>query len=138
MIEIRIPKEVNKYEAKFIGPFTLRQSVCLLIALPTCVLLYNLLSPYVPMDMVGFVLIIPASIAFLFGWFRPYGMKFEKFLQSVFISSFVAPSKRKYCTENYFADIAKKIQEEDKLAQTKSNKTKRQKTKYRRSSDAIK
>ena len=138
MIEIRIPKEVNKYEAKFIGPFTLRQSVCLLIALPTCVLLYNLLSPYVPMDMVGFVLIIPASIAFLFGWFQPYGMKFEKFLQSVFISSFVAPSKRKYCTENYFADIAKKIQEEDKLAQTKYNKTRRQKTKYRRSSDAIK
>ena len=135
-IEIRIPKEINRYEAKFIGPFTLRQSVCLMIALPACVLLYNLLKPYVPLNMVGFVCLFPASIAFLFGWFKPYGMVFEKFLQSVFISAFVAPSKRKYRTENLYSVIAEEIRKEEKLIAETERKGKKKK-KYRRSSQAI-
>lgn len=137
-IEIKIPKEINKYEAKFIGPFTMRQSVCLFIALPACVLFYNLLKPYAPVDVVGFVCLVPASIAYLFGWFKPYGMKFEKFIQSVFISSFIAPSKRKYCTENFYANIAEEIRKEEKLAEETDSKGKKIKKKYRRSKDAIK
>lgn len=137
-IEIKIPKEINKYEAKFIGPFTMRQSICLAIALPACILLYNFLKPYIPVDVVGFVCIFPAAIAYLFGWCKPYGMKFEKFVQSVFISSFVAPSKRKYCTENFYAAIAEEIRNEEKLAQEADSKGKKVKKKYRPSKDAIK
>lgn len=139
MIEIRIPKEINTYEAKFIGPFTLRQSVCLLIALPICVVLYNVLKPYCPLDTVGFVMLLPASIAYLFGWFKPYGLKFEKFLENVFISAFVAPSKRKYCTENYYAIIAEQIRKDELLELENVNKkNKKKKTKYHRAKDAIK
>ena len=136
MIEIKIPKEINTYEAKFIGPFSLRQSVCLLITLPSCVLLYNLLKPYIPFDLVGFVCLVPASIAFLFGWFKPYGMKFEKFLKGVFVSAFLAPSKRKYKTENYYSIIAEEIRKEELNERDVAKKKK--KKKYVRSKEAIK
>lgn len=138
MIQIRIPKQLGEYEAKFIGPFTMRQSVCLLFALPVCVFLYNSLSSVIPQDLLFFFMFIPAGIAYLFGWFRPYGMKFEVFLRSVFISSFVAPSKRKYCTENYYKLIADKIREEEIEMELANQKGKKQKKKkYRRSKEAI-
>lgn len=139
MIEIKIPKEVNTYEAKFIGPFTLRQSICLLIAMPACILLYNLLGSIVPRDLLFLFMIIPAGIAYLFGWFKPYGLKFEKFLQNVFITAFVAPSKRKYSTENYFAYLNEQIRkEEQESASDNEKKGKNVKKKYRISKDAIK
>lgn len=136
MIEIKIPKEINRYEAKFIGPFTLRQSVCLLIALPTCVVLYNALIAVAPSDVAMFICLIPAGIAFLFGWFKPYGMKLEVFLRTVFISAFVAPTKRKYCTENFYSKIVEQIRKEEEEANSKT-KAGRSGKKYRRSKDAI-
>lgn len=137
-IEIRIPKEINRYEAKFIGPFTLRQSVCLAVALPACVVLYNVLKPYALFETIGVVCMIPAIIAFLFGWFKPYGMKFEAFLQYVFISAFVAPSKRKYCTENFYAGIVEQLRKENHEKELSGKSRKNKMKKYRRSRDAIK
>ncbi len=138
VIEIRIPKEVNTYEAKFIGPFTMRQSICLLITLPVCVLLYNFLRPYAPVDVVGVVCIFPASLAYLFGWFKPYGMKFEKFLQSVFITVFLAPSKRKYRTVNFYETLADEIRKEEAAqAEADAKNKKVNKKKYKRSKEAI-
>ena len=113
MIEIKIPKELDNYEAKFFGPFTLRQSVCIVCALPIGVLLFNLANSYVGTNLAGFVCLIPACIAYLFGWLKPYGMKFEVFLKSVFITSFLAPSKRKYKTNNYFKQLMETDAEEE-------------------------
>ena len=28
MIEVNVPKDLDHYEAKFVGPFTLRKTVC--------------------------------------------------------------------------------------------------------------
>lgn len=134
-IEIKIPKEINRYEAKFIGPFTMRQSIALVIALPICVVIYNFARKYMPMDVACVFCFIPGGVAALFGWVKPYGMHFEKFLQSVFISSFVAPSKRKYCTENYFSILADAIAKEERAAE---QTTKKKKAKYKRSKKAIK
>lgn len=136
-IEVKIPKEINTYEAKFIGPFTMRQSVALLIALPACIVVYNFLKEYMSTDVVVFFLMIPAGVAYLFGWCKPYGMKFEKFLSNVFISAFVAPSKRKYVTNNYYSTLAKKIREEEKIERQEKGGGSSKK-KYRRSKDAIK
>ena len=139
MIEVKIPKEINKYEAKFIGPFTMRQSVALGIALPTCVIMYNVLSQYLAREAVVFALLFPAGFAALFGWVKPYGMKFEEFMRSVFISAFVAPSKRKYVTENYYTQLKKEImkaEREEELA--KSGSKKQKKKKYKPSKEAIK
>lgn len=113
MIEVRIPKELDHYEAKVIGPFTLRQMVCLVCALPLGVLLFNFTKGYFGMETAGFFCLIPGGIAFLFGWTKPYGMKFEVFLRSVLISTVLAPSKRKYKTMNYYKLLMSKNYEED-------------------------
>lgn len=144
-IEIKIPKEINRYEAKFIGPFTLRQSICLLICLPLGVGLYMLSKPYLGSDVAGFMVVPPAIIGYLFGWYKPYGMKFELYLRSVFINSFIAPAKRPYKTENYYASLLKDINKADELALSQSDddttgakKKPTKKRKYKRSKLAIK
>lgn len=142
-IEIKIPKEINKYEAKFIGPFTLRQTLSLGVCLPIGVGLFVLSKPYIGSDLAGFLVAPPAAIGYLFGWYKPYGMKFEKYLQTAFINSFVAPSKRLYKTENYYSQILADIQEADEAelaaqAEASKKKKKAKKQKYKRSKLAIK
>ena len=81
MIEVRIPKELDQYEAKFVGPFTLRQTICLACAIPLGILIFNLARPHIGTDVAGFTAFVPAIIAYFFGWQKPYGMKFEVFLR---------------------------------------------------------
>lgn len=144
-IEIKIPKEIRKYEAKAVGPFTLRQLICLLICMPICVGLFILVKPYVGIDIAGFVVILPAGVGWLFGWYKPYGMKFEKYMQTVFVNSFLAPRKRLYKTENFYTNILQEITKEDERialeaesAGKKRKPSKTKKKKYKRSKLAIK
>lgn len=97
-IEIKINKDVGSYEAKFIGPFTKRQDICIALAAPACWWIYFGLAPVISKDVAGFLVFIPAVLAALFGWIKPYGMPMERFLRSVFISMFLAPAHRKYKT----------------------------------------
>lgn len=99
-IEIEITKEIGNYEPKFVGPLTIRQTACLSVAVPICILIYVTLSPVLTGDVAGFFCIIPAGFAAAFGWLKPYGMKAEEFLRSVFMNTLVAPSNRKYIIEN--------------------------------------
>lgn len=145
-IEININKDVGSYDAKLIGPFTARQSICVVIAAPICWAIYTYTAPLLTPDVAGFLTAIPAGIAYLFGWLKPYGMRTEKFVQSVFINMVLAPSHRKYMTVNVhekafavLARHAKKVEEEDS-DQTNSKKSKKQaqkKTAYKVSPDAV-
>lgn len=128
MIEVNIPKDLDHYEAKFVGPFTLRQSICIVCALPIGIFLFNLTKKSLGVDVAGFICLIPAGIAYLFGWLKPYGMKFEVFVRSVFITTVLAPSKRKYKTENYFKTLmSEKFDDEDDFILEDSPKKKKKK-----------
>ena len=136
MIEVKIPKELDQYEAKFVGSLTLRQTVCVLCAFPVGIFLFNLTKPYVGVDTAGFLCLIPAVVAYLFGWKKPYGMKFEVFLRSVFITTVLAPSKRKYKTENYFKTLMLEAfeDEDDDFSVDGNAKNKKKKNKKGKSS----
>lgn len=41
MIDMKIPKEINKYEVKTVGIFTTRQAIALVIAVPLAVLAWQ-------------------------------------------------------------------------------------------------
>lgn len=132
MVEIRITKEIGNYEPKFIGPFTLRQTICVAIAAPICYFLYKYLSPIVTPDVAGFFCAIPGGIAALFGWIKPYGMHTEQFIRSVFINMAIAPSHRVYKTENQFEIAAERLMEEEKAAQEAASGEKKKKKLFRR------
>lgn len=135
MIEMKIPKEISRYEAKAIGPFTLRQLICLLIFIPIGGGLYFITSPYVGTSTAGFFVLPFGLAAWAFGWYKPYGLKFEKYLKTVFINSFVAPTKRPYKTENFYGNILKEIERQEAQENGQSS-TRKGKAKYKRSREA--
>ena len=120
-IEIEITKEIGNYEPKFIGPLTIRQTGCLAVAVPICILIYITLSPVLTGDVAGFFCMIPAAFAAAFGWLKPYGMKTEEFLRYVFINTLVAPCNRKYIIDNHTDVILERLSGED--ANTPAEKT---------------
>ena len=106
-IEIEIPKDISKYEAKIIGPFTLRQAICTVPAIGIAVLAFTTLIKYIPKDICIFITIILVAPLLLCGYIKVYGMPFEKFAKMVFISIVLAPTNRKYKTVNVYETITK-------------------------------
>lgn len=140
-IEIRINKEIGDYEPKLLGPLTARQTVCVAIATPVCIYIYKYLAPILTGDVAGFFVMIPAVIAYLFGWPKPYGMRTEKFFQSIFVTTLLAPANRPYKTENHhesmLKNLAAEFKEPDEEQKNSSRRKKQQKTRYKVSPLAV-
>ena len=132
-MEIKINKEVNSFEPKVIGPFTIRQAVCVFLAVPICLWFYKKGSAFLPSDIVDFLLLIPAAITWLFGWKKPYGMPMEKFLKSIFVNVILASGNRIYKTEKQlsFADTELRREQKTSLHKAKKSPT------YKRSPDGV-
>lgn len=142
-IEIHINKDVGSYDAKLIGPFTARQSICIAVAAPICWLIYKSLSPVITPDAAGFVTAIPAAVAWAFGWLKPYGMRTEKFVQSVFINMVLAPTHRKYKTVNAHENALNILERHAKALEAqqtdpKATKKTQKKQRYKVSREAVK
>lgn len=118
---MEIPKDIRKYEAKLIGPLTTRQAICLVPAVALAVLAYTTLDNFLSQDVCLFIVIIIVAPFLLCGWFKPYNMPFEKFLQTVFVSVVLAPVNRKYVTKNVYEEIAK---EREMLSNKKATRSK--------------
>lgn len=102
MIEVEIPNDICKYETKFIGPFTTRQTICVAAALVTVFPAYLFLSQYF-IQKVALILCMVASTPFILcGFVKPYDMPFEKYAVIIFNTLFRYPAKRKYMTVNLF------------------------------------
>ncbi len=105
MVEVKIPGDIMQYEATFIGPFTLRQLVCLGLTAAVEFGYYKLTRAFFPnMSLdnlvgIGTVLAIPIMA---FAFVKPYGMKLESYLQVALVSNFLAPAKRPYKNTNTF------------------------------------
>lgn len=158
MIEIKIPKEVTKYEAKLVGPFTARQCVALLIFVPLIAFCYINLSKVVNSTVALYVCVPIGGVGAVFGWIKPYGLTVEKYLKSMFINSFIAPSVRLYKTENYYDILTKAAEEmtpeqeyvidallagvsekeiQETLSDHKKKQKKQKKKKYKKSKKAV-
>ena len=102
MIEIEIPKDISKYEAKLVASFTTRQVACLVIAGAITVPTFLALGKVAPRDVCSIVVLLEAIPFVLLGWIKPYGMNFEQFIRTAFISNVLSPKKRKYVTTNVY------------------------------------
>lgn len=127
MIEIEIPKDIRKYEAKLVGPLTTRQTICSIIMAVTAIITFKVLGE-MPKDVKFFVLMIVVLPSILIGFVKPYGMPFEKFAQTAFVSNFLSPKYRKYVTNNFYSDgKSKNIKINRKQDLKKSRKRKQDK-----------
>lgn len=121
-IEIEIPKDITKYEAKLIGPLTTRQTVCVIPGVGLGVLGYNVFQSFATDEASLFVGILFAAPFLLCGWYKPYGIPLEKFIKTVFVSLVRAPKHRKYITHNVYDEITKIDDTIKKEKKTKNNK----------------
>ena len=124
-IERAIPKDISKYEAKLIGPLTTRNVVFGIPGFALGVGCYFLLRPFVSNDVNFFIDIAVALPFLLCGWYKPYGIPFEKYISIVFVSQVLAPKHRKYRTENTYSCLKKA--EEKKDSGKKKNRKKEKK-----------
>lgn len=117
-IEKEIPKDISKYESKLISAFTTRQVVCGVPGILLGVGTYFLLRNFIEGDLVFILAFIVALPLLLCGWYKPYGIPFEKYISIVFVSQVLAPKNRKYVTENTY-----KIPKETQDKETENKKT---------------
>lgn len=102
MIEIEINKDISKHEAKLIGSFTTRQTICMVIAVLVFIGIRKIVPTMFPDDIRNFLCLIVITPILAVGWIKPYGLHFEKFVATVFVTNVLAPKIRKYKTKNMF------------------------------------
>lgn len=108
MIEGEILNDIKGYEPKFIGPLTLRQTACIGLATITSLPIGFLTGQVFINEIaitIGGIVGVPFMIC---GFWKPYGIPFEKFAKQFIKMQILAPKNRKYKTENYYESFMPK------------------------------
>jgi len=112
MIQVEMIDDIRKTETKAIGPLTLRQAICIIIAgsysLPIAMIL--------PVDIftkiiVGFILALPVALC---GWVKLNKEPFEIVLTRYIYKHFLTPQKRKYKVVSPYKKALQKVRAEEK------------------------
>ena len=109
MIEREVLKDIGQYEPKFIAGLTARQCAC--VALGTAVTLplgFVLNKFFIPTFSIPVSGMIGAPI-YMCGWYKPYGVPFEKFLFMIIKTALISPKKRKYIMNADYLEQDKKV-----------------------------
>lgn len=124
MKDIKIPDEIKAYEAKLIAGFSARQFALVIAGLLLSILVFTSIKDYFYMPICMAVVTVLFTPFLAFGWFKPYGISFDKYLK-VIIYSFIRNKKRGYKIQNRSLNILKNIN-------TKKTKEKKEKKKKSR------
>lgn len=107
MIIMPVPKDIRTVKAKFIGPFSKRQTMAIVPAAAFAFLVFALLGEYASSNVaIGIITVIDTPIL-LCGFIDVYGMPLWVYAKDVAIGKFLAPKHRPYATENTYSDFAK-------------------------------
>lgn len=102
MIETKIPKDIRAYKTKVIGPFTLRQLVCVTLAVGIDILMCLFFFRWMGISPgAAFYLFVLIDTPILLFIREPYGIPMEKYLIDVLLKNLVKPTKRKEITKLY-------------------------------------
>ena len=105
MIEVKIPQEISQYEAKMVGPFTMRQAICGLAAIVASWTLRAHLGNILSQDALISLIVLVCIPLGLIGWIKPYGMRFELFFAGVLFNTLISNSKRFFRSADIIAKI---------------------------------
>ena len=103
MVEVTMPRDIREYKPKIIGPFTLRQIICVSIgaayAAPIAIII-----PVPPMMklLIGILLMLPMFVS---GWVEIFGMTFEQYIIYYVKNRVLKPKTRVYSTESEGKDL---------------------------------
>lgn len=98
-ISRKTQKDVGKYQAKLIGPFTVRQSIYVGIASIITIILWNILDAFqIAMEEKVVTIIIMAAPVALLGFLNPYGNTCLEFLKQYYEYHILSSKKRIFQT----------------------------------------
>ena len=110
-MKVKMSKNIQSYKPKFIGNFTARQTVSLVVTLIIVAPLYYFSSKVLGDDISGWLAIIVAMPILAFGWIEFQGLPFEKFIKELIISEVIAPKVRPFVYEYEMDEFIKKEEE---------------------------
>ena len=135
-IEREIPKDINKYKAKFLGPLTVRQTVCFVPAAIIGIGFVMLTKDVLPQDVCFMIALCLAAPLILCGVVEVNGLPFDKFIQTAFVSMVLAPKHRVYKTVNLYEKALST--EEVPVSPKKQKEAKKQAEKYKSKNPQLK
>ena len=124
MIETKVPKDIRVYETKIMGPFTLRNIICLTIMGVLDFFLYNTIFRDLKLsvnELIYILMIIDCPIAAI-GWVKYMGMPIEQYLKIIITTNFLSPSYRLISNKIY---EYKKVENSDDKKKKKKKITKK-------------
>ncbi|MEE0929957.1 MAG: PrgI family protein [Acutalibacteraceae bacterium] len=125
-LEIKIPKEINKYEAKLIGPLTSRQTLWTVLGAGAA-MLTNMVCKQIAPDWTIIAMVLVCTPFAAMGFVNVYDMPFGKFVIGFLKTNMMSPLKRKSIIKNQFALIDEEM-----------NSLEHKNTKYKKSKKAFK
>lgn len=128
MLQVEMTDDIRKYQPKFMGPFTVRQCVCILIALVVAIPI-TIIFPVSQPSYKIFVFCIAMAPIVACGYIKLDGAYFEVLLLRAIYTMFLSSPKRKQVSHNTIAEYLEYLnkQKEKKMM---SKMTKRQLKKY--------
>lgn len=132
MIEVRVPKEIRDYKEKIYFNLSLRQTICVALALGVCVPLYIYGKEHINEEVLGWIIIGIGGLFTGIGFFDYNQLTFEEFVIE-WLRMQINPQKRLFKQEDIYSVIRKEILEDGR----KNSVRKRQgKTKVRKGQEA--
>lgn len=128
MKDIKIPDEIKAYEAKLIAGFSAKQFALVTAGLLLSILVFANIKDYFYMPICMAVVTVLFTPFLAFGWFKPYGVSFDKYLK-VIIYSFIRNKKRGYKIQNRSLNILKNINTKNTKEKKKRRRKVEEKTK---------
>lgn len=127
-MEIKINKEIRKYQENLFFGLSMRQFICALLAVGVAVAAYFLLKGPLGDETVSWVCILCAAPIAAMGFFQYNGLTLERFIIAWVLSEFVNAGPRKYIAQNYYYTALL----EGERQRAKQGKPKQQKKKERK------
>ena len=99
-VEVRVPKDIRGYKTKIIGSLTLRQLICIAVAVAVDIFAYSFVLSSMNLDKeVLFYVLIFVDLPILLFMTEPSGMPFEIYLKEVVFRMFFYPRYRRIATK---------------------------------------
>ena len=105
MIQVQMSDDIRKFETKFLGPFTKRQLICIIIGIVCIIPVFLFVKLEYPPK--AFIMLFVAMPAFICGFTKMDGVNPEVWLMRMFYL-WIHP-RRKYKSVNQYAPYYKKI-----------------------------
>ena len=115
MAFVPVPKDLNRVKTKVMFNLTKRQLICFSIAAAVGVPIFFLAKAHLDLSTAAMLMVVIMLPFIFFALYEKDGQPAEKYLYHIVQSMFIRDKVRPYRTNNLYAEIQKKIKEQEEL-----------------------